>query len=954
MKFLTTLLLLINISAAEEKAPLSKEDKILNLITTEINQIKGVRNPGDKLEYRVFELESEKIKLIRAKENRAFLKVKDSANKDQHFKNSTGLYSNAQKLGYDLIKKYPKTPFLSEIYFTLASNTMEVLNNIERDQKEILTNLHHSYNHSRDKYSRYKAEVKLAEVYYTIQKFDDAIKFYKNVIVNKTDPWYTKNLYNYAWCLFQKKEYRKAINLSLEAYELSSNAKYIDFREQLDDALSYFYVFNKEPRVAIDFHEKNQKKPKKQFLKVVNLSQKYISSDAAIDAEQMARGYCSKRMDYDCLYPLSDFKLGIFKESKDYSAHYQTVIDAHKEFSALDAKLKADTQDITLNIVENLSLISQLFVELAYKNYYPIENSLDKSYKRTISYFDYLKIFNPPMHHEYAFLQAELSYKEEKFDKAAPYYLEAHAKTPKEKFATFYPKLFKSMIDLANNKSHQDKKFFEKTYVYYLQFLPNDKSSEVIYKDLFNFYILEKDVKKASALLDGYVASMPANLKIQQEMAKVVLNEHIKAKDATILIEWINKLKLGFLKFEKSFIDENVLILGGILFNDIKKFEDKKMYKEAIVEYKKLFDSPQYPAEIKNDCAFNMSINYLKLKNTKESYDWLKVAINRYPKPETIKRIEIIRSMGLEYGALQDLAYSAVVSQYLLNNLCTSLKSVNPDWYQLQTVYLALGSERKFEENLNFKACPIEDKVMTQTEKDYLDYFFEKKDYAQVISLVKTRSYEEHHSYVFNKFYEHYWDSSYESSFFVKNKELSAHFSKFVNGNMLLTIKEQNKLAELKKLEGFYDRVMKTQFGIAPMEVFNLDVLTKSLSEESEKLMQLKAAAQEMLSQSQSPQVYISVLAIEHYAFRNFRAVIDQAKYPIADVELRRDIENNMIQISQSLAREMKDFERLYRKTIEATPVVSYYTKYFNYNPELFKVSSYQYEAVVPKVGGAK
>ena len=130
-----TIILLLTLSTlsfakTQKKLPLeTKWKKLDRLITEEENHIKSLRNLGPKLQWRLLELKTERLKLLKEKENQIFLtaapKVRKNKKKKWFFKKSKRLENQIRRAGLALIKKYKRFKYNADIYYTLALNSRD-------------------------------------------------------------------------------------------------------------------------------------------------------------------------------------------------------------------------------------------------------------------------------------------------------------------------------------------------------------------------------------------------------------------------------------------------------------------------------------------------------------------------------------------------------------------------------------------------------------------------------------------------------------------------------------------------------------------------------------------------------------------------------------------------------------------------------------------------------------
>ncbi|MCB9092134.1 MAG: hypothetical protein H6620_06195 [Halobacteriovoraceae bacterium] len=919
-----------------------KEQKLLRLVNTEIASIVKVKSKKDQLSYRLFELYSERLKLIRKVENEELLKGKTT--KANAFTKSTKYFKQAQDYGHYLLSKYPKSRFVPEVYFTLAGNIIDIRNNLEVDEPRIVEYLQKAIQSTNKASIRYKAQVKLAELYYSVKKYKEAIAYYKIVIKNTKDSWYTKNLFNYSWCLFQEQDYQQAIDLAIKAHKYSRSKRYTDMRDQIADSLNYFYTYNKEPNKAIEFHIKYTKKDiEEKFMGLLNLSLTYIGSDVALKAEIKAREYCELKKKYACLYTLSQFKLDIFKDGKNYDQHFNTTIALTNEFKKLKDKEREKLQEVTNKAINNIAGLSSYFQSLAYKDHYIINGGKEETYRRVVVNYDNLKVLNPSFQYEYAFLQAELSYKEQKFKEASQFYLESHSKTPKEKIVEFYPKLFKSMISLANEKGYEDKKYFETAYTLFIKYKPKDPETVKIYENLFKFYITEKSMDKGISLVEEYNKNIPANIDKQREMFKVVLNHYIQIKNTQVLADWIFKMRDGYLSFDKKFLYQNIVILGQLLFEKIKKLEDQKNYKMAIKEYIKIYKNKLYPPKIKNDSSFNISIDYLKLNSTKNSYRWLVKSINAHELDELKPKIDIVLASAQRFYLLQSLKYSQSIYNEVTNKYCQYSKTYPDHYAQIQEINLALKDIQSYSNTITHAPqCQVKPNVVETSRERYVDYLLENSEYDTIQKEIKGAPlYGKYQDKIYNHFKILFWQEPTEHGKVVES-EAYVMLNEFVKDNPVLSNKLRSDFNLIVSFVNYYQKIVTEPIVISYPEVFKFEDFNKDFNEVLAKLTKTKDEGLTLANNSNDPNLYSATLAIVHFKMKEFKESLQN--YPLAkvDKEIQAELKKNLDQIVAGINQQMTQLLTLYRDADKNEEVINHYVRYFNFNTDISKVSLYK------------
>ncbi|RPJ77602.1 MAG: tetratricopeptide repeat protein, partial [Alphaproteobacteria bacterium] len=240
-----------------EKESAEKWSKIMGLVNNEIQTIKNNRYSGPELKHRLFELYSEKIKLIKEKENLNLLKSDPKTvaakGKEAFFKSSREQYMTAQKFALGLMADYPKYNRTNEIYYALAINSRDY--GTSHDTEQFLK-LAIKFGNENSK-TMFNAKTALAEYYYNSKKYHDAISYYNDILKSAQDEWYGKHLYNASWCYLKERNFKKALELIKESYETTKNKKFVSMNEQIISAIGIFFVQADATREGITFYEQN-------------------------------------------------------------------------------------------------------------------------------------------------------------------------------------------------------------------------------------------------------------------------------------------------------------------------------------------------------------------------------------------------------------------------------------------------------------------------------------------------------------------------------------------------------------------------------------------------------------------------------------------------------------------------------------------------------------------------
>lgn len=126
MKQLLSLIFILNLGIQTSFALSLDErrEQIISIIDEELSEINRlssqVRGANPDYLLRMAELNLEKARLWREKENQDFMSYSDekrrSLNKSQHFSKSASYFAKANKLAIQITKKFPRYSSISDVY----------------------------------------------------------------------------------------------------------------------------------------------------------------------------------------------------------------------------------------------------------------------------------------------------------------------------------------------------------------------------------------------------------------------------------------------------------------------------------------------------------------------------------------------------------------------------------------------------------------------------------------------------------------------------------------------------------------------------------------------------------------------------------------------------------------------------------------------------------------------
>ena len=644
---------------------------LMKLIDEEEKTINMVKKKSEHLEYRLFELYTERIKLYKEKENKAFIESSTKGKKisrNKAFRKTLYHYDITKKFGFKILKKYPRTRYKAEIWYTLALNSRDYA--YDKKQLRYLKNALRFT--PKGSVTWYLATVSLAEYYYNEKKYKSAVATYEKVIFNKEDEWYTKNLYNYGWCLLKTHKFGAAINRLEEGYTLSFDKKYIDFREQIMQSLVSFYVIGKEIQRGIKFIMENDKNP---FDALYKFAGKTSAKGFYPETEQIIElaedNFDSKKK----VEQLADLRLFQF--------------DFYKNFNKEDKlfKVSKDLSEIALNDYQREETIRK-FSDKVRTEQIIIKKDFDKhaqSYdvKRLNSiksYFKFLATVDKTNLALYEFYTAETLYSVQEYKESLVVYksaLENQLKTPaKEDIKRKAIDGLFSSIDFAELSKKEEKVELEYAYSKYLSIWPKDKKAQQIYPKLFALYLSDARHNDIHQSLVSYNKNFPDDLSKQQDLYRTHLDLLIKNKNTLLLSSKIKEMQTGFMKFTQGEVKKTEVILANLLFNNFQDLRSKGDDKDALAGYQEVFFNRNYPQSIKAEAGFNVGLIYTDLYDTAKSIKWFKKSLPLFNRKEQLKKRVYLEKMSQRSALLQDFLNAAHIQRLVMDNFC-SMKEEN-------------------------------------------------------------------------------------------------------------------------------------------------------------------------------------------------------------------------------------------------------------------------------------
>ncbi|MCO4794957.1 MAG: tetratricopeptide repeat protein [Bacteriovoracaceae bacterium] len=867
---LITFLLSSTMLHAEVKSTngMSKRWHTLNkLINQEINTIKAIGSLGPKLQHRLLELNSERIKLLKEQENQKFLSSKRSIikakGKKWFFRKSTAKYNQVKRDGYKLIKRFPRFRQKANIFYTLALNERDYGGD-KKTEYYLLKVLKHAK--KGDKIVHH-AKTSLAEYHYNQKNYPLAINYYNAVLKNTKDDWYTKHLYNQAWCLLKERQYDQGISNLKIAFKFSKNPNYVSVTDQVLEAFAVFFVHGNQIADGIDFYVSSVKDPTDYL---ISMARKAASKGLFKETRDVIAASLTKSRELKLHSKEVDIRLlelEIYRNFKKFDLHFETslALQELQKTKSFNDEQKEDATNKLKSLVNYLQIRISKNKKVGNTDYSP------KKMKEVISYFDILSTIDHDNKDQYSFYSGETHFSVGNYKDAVSFYKSSidNSKGKKGKETNKLRRKVLNSFLSALSKSNFDKKANHDNTVYayqnHLNFWPKDPKSQKIYVKLYNLYLGKQNVKAALGTLNSYLKNYPKDQEIQRGMITHLMDQYIKQKNSVELANWIAKLETGFLGFKKSYVEKALAVLGQILFEEYEALEKSGNKDQAIAGYMALFTDKRYPRKIKAQSAYNASILFLDIADTKSSYLWVKNSISKHSKADLTSLLPKLEEMANRYALLQDFKRSSLLSRDLLKRFCQSNQKEKESFYQMAVHHQLIENNFSgaIQNSKLGQKCLIKEENIISLNKKMITHMANHRLYRSFFKFYDLHKDDETY---FQTFSSHliniYWDTK-----FTWKPKLHKSVSK-----ILMTWKRENKLPEvftknldfMKQYETYEKMVKRIKYTFPKMKKFNEKMFNQTLESNLSLLQRITKEGESLIKQGHKEMTLLTYSLLEN------------------------------------------------------------------------------------------
>lgn len=910
--------------------------KLMKAVNREILLIEKVKKKSAQLEYRLLELYTEKIGLIKTKENNSYLssspKKRDQFGRDYFFRESKKLNIKVERFGINILSKYPHFRSRPDVYYTLALNSRDYGDN-NQTEKYLLRALAEQ---SISKGTQYNAWTSLGDHYYNEKQYEKAIKYYNYALKRPGDEWYTKHLFNNAWCYFKIKKHTKAIELLKLSYTESLTKKYIDMSEQIFNSVGLFHIHAGKIPEGVLFYLKNVNDPSEYLIK---MSKSTTENGDYKETLLVLNSGLKKSIRYKQKESIGNYQLeylNVYKQFKKFSNFYNTSI---KLLKMKRSKQLNDSQ--TLDAIEKIKEIVGLHqLTLTRNGKIKIKDFDPKLLKRVISYFNILIGLDPKDRSNYEYLQGETFFSLSKYKDAIIYYKKSFETIEKnsknnlkqvvkdDKSRKNIDAILSSLEKVELTKKSRD---YELEYAYnkFITYWPQDQNSSKIFENLYALYFTNKKYVEAVEVIKKFNQHYKESVNLQRKMLTSVIDIRIKEKNTPRVNYWIKQMRSGYLSFEKSYIDKAEVILANLLFEDFDKLSKNGKNSEAIVGYKKIFDDERYPKSVKAKAAYNSSILYLKINETSKSSSWLKTALSYFSSKEVNEIRSDLNSMSIRYFKLQDFENSIKLTKFLLERYCNEKYDLKNEIFErYHSLNLVISDHNEIFNSFKFlDKCSLPNTLISDLYHKTLLHYADGLDSDNMIKLYdhfKSR-FQQYNTEYFVTYFEIYKINKYNGEE-SKKKKIQKLLDSLVQSHFNIENKSINQYLTYKDFENFSENIPKQLnfklYSLPSNKDFDENHYNKSLEEKFQLLKDISNTSNRFISSGDPEQILRSYEILISF-YEELKKQIENFTPPKMPKEYITGFKGAMKQVIHNLDKEIKSFNTISESILKDTDIMA-------------------------------
>jgi tetratricopeptide (TPR) repeat protein len=671
MKLLkATFIILISIKFAFAVGLDDRRKKIVGIIDEELSEVSrlskqtGSRNPDHLL--RMAELNLEKARLWREKENQVYIalpnKVRQKTNKKNHFKTSARYFSEANRLCILITRRFKRYSSIGDVYYILGFNAKEAGKN-----KTALKYFSKASKKSKgNNITKVKSQIALAELYYNKKQYRKAIPLYEKSLNKFKDKWWTKDSFNLAWCYFRNYKYGKSISKMKEVFKRSSSSKYVDMRPAVERDIGLVFATAGRIEEGIAFYKKIG----------INFTDQLLRIAVAMKSKGQYT-LASKTLRYALKYEKNPKRFGeIYIEQLDLFASYSKrkshLSTSKKLFNLYKKNLLTKNQVKTL-IFQTAKQGAILQKQAAGKTYKRLKNKRSEKANAAISYFGMLKEIEKNKNFEYAYLQAETAFVVGKYSRAVRFYDEAFNMSVKSKNRKFMGRSMEGLLATLGQRRLTKKvkeNYYVPVYEKYLANYPKGKRAKSIYQKLFKVYLERKQYDKSKSVLDRFVKVYGKDWKTQEAMIAELMEVNRKKKQNNKIRAWINDIDKKKYVVSKKYAKKLRELLTSMQIEDVQLDLKKGNKKKALVGYHNILKDPNSTKRSKMNAKYNLAALYYEMGAVDNSFKWSNEALDEMSSKDTVQFADSFITISTYMFTRLEFQKSAALASKIVTKLC--------------------------------------------------------------------------------------------------------------------------------------------------------------------------------------------------------------------------------------------------------------------------------------------
>lgn len=703
-----------------------RKTDLLNVINQELNELirlsKVSRNRDPEAQLRIAELYLEKARIIRENENEIFfsksIEERKKISRKELYKESTEEFEKAQRVGIDLVKRFPKFKNIGDAYYILAFNEKENQNLQKSKDLFVLATKKTKRGSNTDTKSR----LALGDIYYSEGDFKRAKAYYDTSInLIKEDRWYTRYLYNLSWSNFRVGNKKLALEQMQKVHSLSSSPKFIDKKENAQRDIGYFYADTGNVTQAQNFYAKTGGNSAKNFYEMgmqLKDKQKYSEALGLFKAAFQTN---------DKVYGQKSY-LEILSMLDKYNNNSEFVKYALQS-KKLDLSDKDELKEVLFYITKRAAIIQK---ELQQSHNQKRPKVMHEKSEQTVTLYLLAKDLDPNLAEQSYFFAAESRYQAGNYNEALEYY--GYILEKGDRNSKFYNKSLEGMLLSINMKGVSKDlrlKYFEKIYKEYITIVADPSKKNKAVEKLFSFAIDEKnDVKLAEDIFFGMQKVMNNTVLKNEAMIANIVDIHKKQKDKKGLLEFVSRLKGQNVAISNKFLQSLSQIVLVTQFEDVQNANSRGDKAYALKAYIAIYKSDSSTVEAKRNAAYNIAILFYELGNVRLMSQWLQRSIAEMTPGEVNKFTDSINLVIKDLYLRQRFDEGSRISENLLDKICSlSNKTKSEIISNYLLMNMATGNVAAAEAFVNKqRICKTDSKQDFENTEEFFSYYLSTRD----------------------------------------------------------------------------------------------------------------------------------------------------------------------------------------------------------------------------------